>query len=173
MFQMTTQRLILREWQAEEWIALHQILSDPKTMRFWPKPFDEEKTQLWIKRSQESYAEHGIGRYSVWEKSTRKLIGDCGIFNTTVNGKKEYDLGYIFHHDSWGNGYALEAAQACLDHAQKELDIKRVITNMASSHYASAQVARRLGMQLETMFIHKNNRNLQTYLLVSEVSEAE
>ncbi|MCH2045688.1 MAG: GNAT family N-acetyltransferase [Saprospiraceae bacterium] len=168
MFQLTTQRLILREWQAEEWIALHQILSDPKTMRFWPKPFDEKATQYWIKRSQESYTEHGIGRYSVWEKSTRKLIGDCGVFKTLVNGKKEYDLGYIFHYSSWGKGYAVEAAQACLDHAQKTLGIERVIANMASAHYASARVAKRLGMELETIFINEYNLNHQTYLFSTQ-----
>ena len=54
-----TPRLQLREYQADDVMALHVILSDPITMQFWPAPFTPEATSRWIERQMSSYAERG------------------------------------------------------------------------------------------------------------------
>ena len=42
--QLETSRLILREVTWEDFDAWYEILSDPETMQYYPKPFDAEKT---------------------------------------------------------------------------------------------------------------------------------
>lgn len=40
-----TNRLILREYTLDDFDNLYEIVSDPETMRHYPKPFDEERTR--------------------------------------------------------------------------------------------------------------------------------
>ena len=43
-----TKRLVLREMTEDDYPALYAILSDPETMRFYPKPYDEAGVRRWI-----------------------------------------------------------------------------------------------------------------------------
>ena len=43
-----TENLMLREFTHEDFSALFEIVSDPETMRHYPKPFDENRTKDWI-----------------------------------------------------------------------------------------------------------------------------
>lgn len=52
---LETERLILREMAEQDFESLFQILSDPETMRHYPKPFDGAKVHDWIAWNQENY----------------------------------------------------------------------------------------------------------------------
>ena len=41
MMELATQRLVLREMTDADFDALYAILSDPETMRYYPRPYDE------------------------------------------------------------------------------------------------------------------------------------
>ena len=43
-----THRLLLREMTEDDFSALHAILSDPETMKYYPQPYDEAGTRRWI-----------------------------------------------------------------------------------------------------------------------------
>ncbi len=161
---INTQRLILRPYVTDDINALHKILSDEKTMSFWPAPFTIEQTRRWIERSIKSYRENQFGRFAVELKESGKLIGDCGILLSEVDGKQENDLGYIIHSDYWGRGYGTEAAQACLDFGFNKLGLTRIAANMASDNTASIRVAEKIGMIKEKEYLNKRNRNILTYL---------
>src|ERR687889_281678 len=107
-----TERLLMRTPSPEDFKALHGIFSDPVTMSFWPVPFTEDDTRRWISRSLNDHTEFGFGRQPVILKSSGEVIGDCGIMRAEIDGDPEYDLGYIIHHPFWGNGFAVEAAEA-------------------------------------------------------------
>jgi RimJ/RimL family protein N-acetyltransferase len=163
---LTAQRLYTRPYEVSDVDALASILGDPTTMQFWPQPFTKEQTQAWIERSIKSQAENGFARWPVFLKESNLLIGDAGYFKTEVNGQQEMDLGYIIHHPYWGNGYATEIAQALFDYGRNILHLTRVVANMAHNHAASARVAQKIGMQLQTTFINPKNRNIDTLLYV-------
>ena len=91
-------------------------------------------------------------------------IGDCGIVEAEINGRREYDLGYIIHHPYWRQGYGVECARACLEYGIYTLGLRRIVANMAHDHSASARVAERLGMRREASFHHPRNRNILTYV---------
>lgn len=161
---LTTQRLYTRPYDMGDLYALAPILGDATTIQFWPQPFTKAKTQAWIERSIKSQAENGFGRWPVFLKGTNQLIGDAGYFKIEINGRLEMDLGYIIHHPYWGKGYATEIAQALLDYGCNTLHLNRIVANMAYNHKASARVAEKIGMQLQTTFINPKNRNLETLL---------
>ena len=60
-----TNRLILREYTLDDFDALYEIVSDPETMKHYPKPFDEERTRGWIEWNLENYKNYGFGLWAV------------------------------------------------------------------------------------------------------------
>jgi [ribosomal protein S5]-alanine N-acetyltransferase len=159
-----TPRLQLREYQTDDLMGLHVILSDAITMQFWPAPFTPEATTHWIERQMRSYAECGYGRWAVLSRESGEQIGDAGFIDANVNGRAEVDLGYIIHYPYWRQGFALEAANACLAYARAHLPINRVVANMPHDHLASKRVAERLGMSYAGDFLNPRNRNIRTLL---------
>ena len=60
----------------------------------------------------------------------------------------ELEIGYALSTSQRGKGYALEAAQALIDHAFSELQVGRVFAATNRSNSASIRLMRRLGMRL-------------------------
>lgn len=164
-----TKRLILRKYSEEDIPALHQILSDPVTMSFWPKPFSIEQTAGWIERAMKSYNQNDFGRMGVILKETGELIGDCGIiFGSDIDGKNENDLGYIIDNKSCRRGFGFEAADAVQTYAFEKLNLSRLAAIMAFDNIASMRTAQKIGMQKEKEYYSKSNRNILTYLFSSK-----
>jgi len=164
-----TPRLLLREYQTDDLMPLHVILSDAITMQVWPAPFTPEATRNWIERQIRSYAERGYGRWAIIAKESGEQIGDAGFIDANVNGRDEVDLGYIIHYPYWRQGFAIEAASACLAYARAQLSIDRVVANMPHDHLASKRVAERLGMIYAREFVNTRNRNIRTLLYTIEL----
>lgn len=165
---LETERLRLRRWTVDDEDALLAILSNPRTMRFWKRPFDREQTRAWIERALASYPENGFGRWAVERKEDGTLVGDAGLLALEVNGRPEIDLGYIIHHPFWRRGYAVEVAAAVTQHALEVLGVGRVVASMAEDHIGSRRVAEKIGMKLESTFLNPRNRNLPTLVLSIE-----
>lgn len=159
-----TERLILKEYSKTDVFELNKILSNPITMSFWPTPFTLQQTENWVNKNIERYNKDGFGRWAVLLKDSGKLIGDCGIMISDIDGKQENDLGYIIHHTYWHNGFGFESANACKDYAFSNLQIKRLCANMAFNHETSRKVAEKIGMEKEKEFYNARNRNILTYL---------
>lgn len=165
---LETDRLILRELTLEDVDRIYQILSDPITMQFWPKPFDYEGAERWVRRSVEAYRDLGFGRYAIVLKPLGLLIGDCGFMRVEVNGVQENDLGYILDKKYWNQGFATEAAKACLQHGLEQLKMNRIVASMETKNLASKAVAEKIGLRLEREFTNPRNRDLPTFLLSIE-----
>lgn len=165
MIVLETERLQLRTYTEEQDIdALHAILSDERTMAFWPAPFTREQTANWIRRSVQACEELGFGRWAIMRKTDGAMIGDAGFLLGEVDGVRENDLGYIIHADYWHSGYGREAAEACLRHGFQHFGMRRICANMPYDHQASEAVAIKLGMTLEKEFYNSRNRNILTKL---------
>ena len=115
----------------------------------------------------QSYDAHGFGRWLIVRKQDNLVIGDCGILKNDVNGVLENDLGYIIHHPWWRQGYAIEAAGACLEFGLRTLGMGRLVANMADDHRGSRAVAEKLGMTLESRF--RNPRNGMKWTLIYSI----
>jgi RimJ/RimL family protein N-acetyltransferase len=153
MFELRTERLILRHFTPKDDSALHQaVFSDAEAMHFGDGPQSLEWTRAWIQHCQQDYYEaRGYGPLAVIERSTRRLIGYCGLFYfSDVNGQPEVELGYRLARGVWGQGYATEAAIAVRDYATTTLGMNRLIAIIDPSNIASIRVAEKLGMRFES-----------------------
>ncbi|HJZ50488.1 MAG TPA: GNAT family N-acetyltransferase [Roseiflexaceae bacterium] len=159
-----TARTIIRPYIEADIALVELIFADPITMMFWPQPFSREAVAAWVRRASASFPATGLGRMLIELRESGAPIGDCGIVEAEINGRREYDLGYIIHHPYWRQGFGVECARACLDYGIHTLGLKRIVANMPHDHIASALVAERLGMRRETTFHNPRNRNILTYL---------
>jgi RimJ/RimL family protein N-acetyltransferase len=85
----------------------------------------------------------GFAMFSVIEKASGLWVGQAGPWQP--DGWPGTEVGYGFHHDAWGKGYATEACAAAIDWAFANLGWREVIHCIAPENTASQGVARRLG----------------------------
>ena len=150
---LETPRLQLRPMSSHDFDALHEIFADPRVMAaFDSEPFTAGQMQRWLQRNLEHQARLGYGLFSVIEKATGRLIGDCGLEQMEVEGQVVAELGYDFRSDVWGQGFATEAAVAVRDFAFQVLRLPRLISLMRVGNVASQRVAGKVGMRREVEF---------------------
>jgi len=67
-------------------------------------------------------------------------------------------MGWRLRRDAWGQGYAIEAARACLDWAWSNLKADRIVAITVPANRASWSVMERLGMirRPDLDFAHPN-----------------
>lgn len=79
------------------------------------------------------------------------LIGEVSLILRNLDARQG-EIGWIFHPDYQGHGYATEAAVALLDLAFKDGEIHRVMARCDARNSASAKLMERLGMRREAHF---------------------
>ena len=100
-------------------------------------------------RWQRHWAERGFGLLAVEWKESGELIGDCGCVLQEVEGQRQMEIAYHVRRDLWGNGYATEAARACMDYAFERLGARRVISMIRPENKNSRRVAEKNGLACE------------------------
>ena len=144
---LETERLRLRPMEPGDLDPFHVVVSDPVSMRFYPKPFDREATRAWIERVRRRYEDHGFGLLAVVEKETGEMIGDCGPMLMPVDRDELVELGWHIRRDRQGLGFATEAGAACRDHAWSALGVERLISLIRPENVPSWRVARKLAFR--------------------------
>ncbi len=131
-------------------------------MAHWPQPYDHSGVEAWLARAMDSMRQHGYARWCCQRLADQKIVGDVGLMRASILGTECVDLGYIIHRDYWRNGYALEACRAVVAWARAQ-QIPALVATMATDNYASAGVARKLGMTWVEDFINPNNLHKPTH----------
>ena len=83
------------------------------------------------------------------EEDSSEVIGDCGLIRQEVEGESLIEVAYHFRRDCWGQGYATEAARACMRYAFEQLDAPKVVSLIRPENLPSRRVAERNGMTVE------------------------
>ncbi len=80
--------------------------------------------------------------WTLAERKSRVILGDVG-FLADADG---IEIGWHLRRESWGLGYATEAARACLTYGLSELGFHRVSAYVETANAASVRVINKLGM---------------------------
>lgn len=143
-----TERLVIRQLTGKDVNALLAIMKKPEVMYAWEHGFVKGEVRKWINRQLVRYHRDGFGYYALCLKENGTVIGQTGLMKSTINGNEKVELGYILDNTYWHQGYALEAARACLDYAFHRLELASVVCSIRPGNEASIRVAERLGMTL-------------------------
>jgi RimJ/RimL family protein N-acetyltransferase len=146
--EITTDRLLLRDFRQSDFEAYAAMVSDPDVVRHLAdgKPLD--RTNAW--RQLAMFAGHwtlrGFGVWAVEERSTGAFIGRIGCFEP--EGWPAFEIAYTLARHAWGNGYATEGAAASLNYARTKLGRTNVTSVIRPDNTASIRVATGLGATL-------------------------
>lgn len=142
---LRTERLVVRELEPGDLEFVAEMLADPVTMRFWPRPYTREEAAQWIERHRSAYCDVGSG-YWLCSLVDGVPVGQVGVLRHDTDELEDWGLGYVLDRPYWGRGYATEAARACMEWAFARHDPPRVVALIRPENLPSVAVAERLGM---------------------------
>jgi len=138
-------RLSLQEFQATDARFLLELVTDPDWIRFiGDTQVNDEPTAIQYieSRLRGMYRRLGFGLWRVFLPDGTP-IGMCGLVKR--DSLTDVDLGFAFHPRFRGHGYALEAAQRCVAHAEA-LGLRRLAAITSPENDRSQALLRKLGM---------------------------
>lgn len=154
-----TERLIIREIDyvdTDDMLAMH---SDPEVHRYLGNNTitSKEKIEEAITSLKQQYADYGVGRWAMIEKTSNEFIGWTGlefVTQKTNNHIHYYDLGYRLMKKYWGRGYATESALASVDYACNTLKIDVLNAIADCENAVSNHILQKVGLQCIETFSH-------------------
>ena len=146
---LETERLVLRMFQADDLDAYATMCADPDVMRYLGDGKPLTRPDAW--RQMAMILGHwqlkGYGLWALEERATGALVGRAGFFEP--EGWPGFEVGWMLRRESWGRGYATEAAARVLRYAFTELGRERLISLIRPANAPSIRVAERLGERLQ------------------------
>ncbi|GAB4047765.1 GNAT family N-acetyltransferase [Catellatospora paridis] len=152
---LETARLIIRQWTdgSADLARNYDIYRRDEVTRWlgMPTPLaDPAQSQLVIDRRCEFYAaEPGYGVWAVERRDTGAVAGSVLLKPLPPpadgHGRGEVEIGWHFHPDSWGHGYATEAGRAVLAHGWA-LGLAEIHAIARPDNVPSLAVMHRIGM---------------------------
>lgn len=147
-----TERLILRRPRASDAEAAYQRRRLPEVARYqdWEMPYTRERAQASMAKMA---AMDGPTEGTGWTitvvdaEAPDRILGDV-IVELRWGGRVGY-IGYTFHPDHWGRGYATEAAQALVHHLFTDVGVTRIESSLHPDNVASARVLEACGLTFE------------------------
>ena len=155
-YPIETDRLLLRPFAEGDFDALLALQSRADVARwlYW-EARDAEAVRAALAAKIQETALAGDGdriSLAVVLRDSSEVIGDCTLRQVSAE-HRQAEIGFVFHPDHHGRGYATEAARELLRLAFAECGSHRVIGRLEPRNAASAKVLERLGMRLEAHLV--------------------
>jgi ribosomal-protein-alanine N-acetyltransferase len=142
-----TPKLTLRPWTLEDAEALHQILSEPGILDYFPPspPATLKMAQRYITHQLEHWQARGYGHWAVTGPGAAgPVLGWCGL--EYLPELDETEIAYLLSHQAWGQGIATAAAQATLHFGFTTGKLKQIIGLVHPENRASIRVLEKCGL---------------------------
>jgi RimJ/RimL family protein N-acetyltransferase len=151
-----TDRLTLRRYVEDDYDDLLKLQSNPDVTRFL----------LYDVRTPEQVKETLAGRLAdvpmdrdgqaltvaVILRDTGQHVGEVVLFMNSVE-QRTGELGYVFHPEFHGRGFAAEASVELLRLGFEELGMHRIIARLDARNTGSVNLLKRLGLRQEAHFV--------------------
>lgn len=149
--EITTERLLLREFVFDDWPAVLAYQQDPRYLEYYPQltrvEADAKEFVQWFLDEQAESPRRRFQLAAVHRESG-ELIGNCGIRRKPDNDW-EADIGYEIAPVHWRRGYATEGTAALMEHGFNKMGLHRISSLCIAENGASARVLKKLGLKEE------------------------
>jgi RimJ/RimL family protein N-acetyltransferase len=146
MVLLTTSRLTIRNFGADDWHALQGMILRYQASE-WAKYEDPWPTSDEKMREIANWFASGEDYLAVCLKETGVLIGFIAIGRRQEAEGRIHNLGYIFDPDYSGQGYATEGCRACMDYVFGSLSADGILTGTHPDNTPSVRLLDRLGLK--------------------------
>jgi ribosomal-protein-alanine N-acetyltransferase len=134
-----TDRLRLRPARPDDLDAIHAILTNPLAMTYWSTPPHEtlQQSRDWLQSMIDISPREGED--FIVEQDGR-VVGKAGLWRFP-------EIGFIFHPDHWGQGYAQEALNVVIGRAFDVHGLPKIDADVDPRNTGSLKLLARLGFQ--------------------------
>ncbi len=136
-----TDRLVIRRFEPSDGPGLYSYLSRPEAVAFEPYPvqsLEQCETEARRRAVDPDF-------FAVCLARTGDLVGNLYFHAEPPFDQGRYELGYVFHPDRWGHGYATEAVSALLATAFGQWGVRLVTAHCDPENTASWRLLERVG----------------------------
>ena len=142
-----TDRLSIRRFTEDDAPLLYELNLDPEVIRYTHDPMTsvEHAKKVLNEVILPQYVLYDHGRWAVHLRSNLEFIGWCGL--KYLPETNEVDLGYRFMKKFWGNGYATEAALACIEYGFTRSNLRQIVGRALPGNLSSIKVLEKCGMK--------------------------
>jgi RimJ/RimL family protein N-acetyltransferase len=115
--ELTTERLLLRQWRDEDVEPLFEIYTQPEFLETMPAKSCEENGEQ-LDRFRRAWDEDGYCQWAACDRASGRLIGRIGMLrhhDWPLADKPIPEVGWVLQRDFWGRGLATEGGRASIE----------------------------------------------------------
>jgi RimJ/RimL family protein N-acetyltransferase len=146
--QLTTSRLVLREWRDADREPFAEVNADPRVAEFLRGTLDRAASDALVDRIRDHWATNGHGLWAVERVDDGAFLGFVGLATHAFEAAfmPSVEVGWRLAAAAWGHGYATEAARAALRFGFEDLELAEIVSFTVPANVKSRAVMERLGM---------------------------
>lgn len=153
MLRLTGERMVVRDYTPGDLDGLHRWMGDPEVthyLDFGAKCLEESLQQLATAIGEQRKAARDKYYLAIELRETGQIIGGVGLeIQAFADGGGLGDIGWMMQKESWGKGYATEAARLLLDYGFRTIRLHRITAWCVAENKASERVMQKCGMTRE------------------------
>lgn len=160
---LTTDRLTLRRFTPGDLDDVVGYHARPDVARYlYREPRTREACREILERQQTAVfsTEGDELLLAVERRDTPGVIGEV-VLMWRSEPAMQAEIGWIFHPDAGGHGYATEAARTLMDLAFTGVGFHRVFARLDEENTASGRICQRLGMRQEARLVENDRTHGQ------------
>ena len=148
MPELTTSRLVLRNWRDEDLPEFAAMNADPQVMAYFPRTYDRAESDGLVARIRAHAASRGFGFWALEAPGTAPFIGFAGLWTPGLEAPFTpcVEIGWRLARRFWGRGYATEAAHESLRFGFETLGLDEIIAYAVTANARSRRVMERIHM---------------------------
>ncbi|NND95142.1 MAG: GNAT family N-acetyltransferase [Flavobacteriales bacterium] len=152
----TSERLGFRNWSSDDLSEFAAMCADPDVMEHFPSTLSIQETKELIERLKDHYLQHGHCYYACEVKETSEFIGFIGLAHQSYEAPftPAVDMGWRLKKSAWGQGYATEGANRCMQFAFYDLGLDSLVAVCTTNNIKSEKVMQKVGMTRMGEFDH-------------------
>ena len=145
-----TDRLVMRPFREADADPFLAMMTTPEVRYSLRLPDDLGRSQVWAGMATMlgQWELRNSGHWAVELRTTGEFIGRAGTLRPERPDWPGLEIGWTFHPDPWGNGYATESGRAAIDWAWSNHIDDTLYSLILPDNARSQSVARRLGFTL-------------------------
>ena len=146
--EIRTERLLLRQWRADDVDPLFEIYQQPAYLEFMPAA-DLDRTRAQIQTFMYGWEADGHSQWAAEDLASGRLIGRIGLLrhHDWPLEPDPVEVGWTLHRDYWGRGLATEGGRAAVEAWREHLlEDERLLSITVPANLRSRAVMERLGL---------------------------
>ena len=108
---------------------------------------DEQQTREYLEWNLNQWDRYGHGLWILRERRDGPVIGRALLRHLFIDGRDEVEVGYSFHPEYWGKGYATEIATTLVRLGFEQLGLASIVAITLLTNEASKRVLMKAGLE--------------------------